>query len=361
MTTMSNTGSIGSPPTEIGDLFASGYPEGAVRVRLPGSAPRLVGLVFGGTFMGSCKPWPEKARVKPKRSVSFYNPELKVGDFKLGVQIIKGHVVREPLGVLSGDVDPLRENSGPLSFVEKHWKARHLRSGFIPRLATGSSAELSDPNRLQTVHWSAPERSAKAALDKAAKVKVDPGRRIGPEAPAGARLRQRAAWVLSLNPDKRNPVLGRLLKGRWTPDLSVEFAHPFADAFVRARGGDVKFLGGGTVTKSIGGENSEVLTYVNASYKGGVFPIYPELLAKLASYATLRERKPDLVSALRTRALEWCKRSGFSAEETAETLGPSVALAYLPSAQEVTATEILRDATSNGSLPKAEGWWSTST
>jgi hypothetical protein len=166
---------------------------------------------------------------------------------------------------------------------------------------------------------------------------------------------------MQINPDKQSAWLGPLLKGRWTPDLSREFATPAAAALVAARGGSVKFLGGGTLTKSFGeGEKATTveLAYVNAVHEGTCFRLFPELLAKLACYATFRPRVPTLVSALRTRALEWAKTQHLTAEETADTLGPTVAMAYLPTAQEIAGQKVLQATGTDGSLPEAEGWWS---
>lgn len=351
-----------------GGLFDVSEGDISVRVRLPGGAARVINNMRTGGFIHSPSalglsgfrptwlPWQYRGtRGRMGKSV-------QVGDFKLGRTFLKSHVVREPLGVLPADRPADHsEVSGPISFVEMSYKPVHMRVGFHPSRAKGAGvAQVSCP--LTSVNWVVGNEPAQKGLEKAMRVNVDPGLRRGPEAPAGARLRARARWVLQMNPDKQNRHLGMLLTGRWTPDLSREFARPCDAMFVAARAAQVKFLGGGTLIKSVGeGEDIRETTnyYVNATRDGVVFKCYPELIARLASYATLRKRVPTLVTALRTRALEWCKKQGFSAEETAETIGPSVALAYFPTSQEKVATEILGEAEPNGALPKVSGWWSS--
>lgn len=304
--------------------------------------------------------------------------EMRIGSFTLARQFKKDHVVREPLedwrpevgpGMpssftaavnkrLLGDVFP-EPKPGPLNFVERFWKPVHMRVGFFPSRADRPKVEhLESPDL--NVHWCPPKGTAHQALSKLGEVREHGIRKVS-EGPAGSRLRQRARWVLQMNPDKARKYLGAILKGRWTPDLSVEFAHPRATALVAARGGEVKFLGGGMLKteKGIGGEVTVLENaYVNAVHEGTCFRLYPELLAKLTCYSTLRKRDATLVTALRTRAIEWCKQQGFTAEDTAETLGPTVALAYTQSAQEKLATSILEHVGPNSASPVAEGWWS---
>lgn len=290
---------------------------------------------------------------KPSRPTSF----RRIGDFFLGRKVLRNHVVREAVGVLPLDERPGK--AGKLTLVDVKWKPYHIRDGYFPRCGQKVEADLADVNPLQRVHWAAPGGSALESLKKAERVKVDPGLRRGSEAPAGARLRQRARWVLGLNPDKQRKWLSGLLSGRWTPDLSEEFAHPAAASLVAARRGAVKFLGGGTLTiPAAEGKENTTLAYVNAVHEGRAFRLFPELLAKLSLYASFRLRGPALVLALRTRATEWCKLQGIPTELAAETLSPSVALAFFPTVQEEIGQDILREgASSVGASPVAEGWW----
>lgn len=288
--------------------------------------------------------------------------------FSLGRKILKGHVVREVLPLPVNPLDPLGvHGKQPLTFLERGWKAIHMRVGFFPRRDEGvvpTGSGLVD----QKVHWSptAGIKTARGELEKLAEsTKYTPGVRKASEAPAGVRLRSRARWVLSLNPDKTNPFLGALLKGRWTPDLSCEFAPHDLARFVAAWGDRVKFLGGGiletTKTAELGTEQETLShVYVHAEVNGSVVPIYPALLAKLSSYAAFRVRGPALVQALKVRATEWCKRNGFSEESTAETLAPSVAIAHHPSRVEASAMKLFQQE-SGAVEPPSANWWTAST
>jgi hypothetical protein len=360
----------GTPPPDNGGLFCLGVDQTAVRVRLPGGAGRVINKFATGGFLTDSSALglpgfrPTWKRWQYKGTRGRNGNGVVVGSFELGRSFKKDHVVRSCLGVLPNDhSNDHAERSGPLSFREDHFKPVHMRVGFLPRPSTAINASQVVPNPLQPVYWHHPSAGAAVeSLKKAETVKVDPGIRRLSEAPAGARLRQRARWALSLNPDKQDRWLGPLLKGRWTPDLSKEYAPAASRLFVAARGGSVKFLGGGTLKKTIG-EGPErrtlELAYVNAVSGDTCYRLYPELLARLASYATFRKRSSVLVTALRTRALEWAKKQGFTAEETAEMLPPTVALAYLPSAQEIAGQEILREASTDGALPEAHGWWAS--
>jgi hypothetical protein len=86
--------------------------------------------------------------------------------------------------------------------------------------------------------------------------------------------------------------------------------------------------------------------------------LYPELLARLAAYATFKKREPRLLSALAVRSLEWLKHEGFTMEEAGETHAPTVALSWFPSKSETLGTKILSAASAGGALPSLEGWWS---
>lgn len=347
----------------------------SVRVRLPGAVARAINPPCdGGWFydptalqlglQGFVPPTGYKAVIsKPVLQRSHFGKEWRVGQFKLGTQFKTDHVVRECLGEM-----PLEESwrrsggdTSKLSFLEKLWKPVHSRVGLFPLRDKPLRTDPVADQALQRVHWCAPERTAHAALTKLCDVKRSPGIRKLSEAPAGARLRRRARWVLQMNPDKNSLSLGRLLKGWWTPDLTSEFADGSSARLVAAYGDVVKFLGGGIVKKSLGvnekgEERFEELVFVNAVHEGTVFQLYPELLARLGSYATYRKRSSVLVTALRSRALEWCKKMKFTMEETLETVAPSVALAYFPSKQEQAGQALFKGLTS-GRVADADGWW----
>jgi len=301
-----------------------------------------------------CKPGPQT--IKTKR-------------FSLGRKLLRGHVVRECLGVLPDDTRtgsevvrpldvPARETPGPLSFVDKFWKPLHMRVGFFPRREQPVLGGACEDQPVPRVNWVLPRGSAEAALSKQLG-KEGPVVRKAAEASAGARVRARARWVLSLNPDKQARYVGALLRGRWTPDLSREFAHPRLSAFVAARGRELKFFGGGTLSvKSAGSEKVRDVAFVWALHGGTVFRLVPELLARLATYATFRKRNGTLVQSLRTRCQEWCKAEGVPTEVTAELLAPTVALAFSPSEQEKVGTAILEGCQPASS--ESECWWNAS-
>jgi hypothetical protein len=262
--------------------------------------------------------------------------------------------------------------------VEQGWKPLHIRSGFFPRKDEGAAATQSVVEDVtdvrvfgksgQTVHWSQLENSAQRLLQQQVRelgqTQSGPGIRKVSEASAGARLRSRARWVLSLNPDKDCKELGKLLKGRWTPDLSREFAPSSLHSFVAAWGDRVKFLGGGMLETLRPSDKEdapdEVLEhpYVLAEINGSVVPLYPALLARLSAYSTFRARGASLVQALKVRAVEWCKKSCFTEEQTADTLAASVALCHHPSRVETSAQKLLQ-AESFVVGPPSANWWTS--
>jgi len=130
---------------------------------------------------------------------------------------------------------------------------------------------------------------------------------------APARLRARARWARRCECLLRLPrgELGKLVRGRWTPDLpsasrpaglNVLLSH-FADGAI--------LLGGGEVQKTSGGTHTY---YVLQLSDGDRVTLVPELLSRLSAYALLRQRDAVLLSSLRLRALDWCKSEGLSPE-----------------------------------------------
>jgi hypothetical protein len=168
--------------------------------------------------------------------------------------------------------------------------------------------------------------------------------------------------VNELNPDQQSKVVGSLLRGRWTPDLTTEFGVKAQALLVAARGRSLKFLGGGILEKTRGeGEKQEHIrmSYVWASVEGRVVKLYPELLARMSNYALYRKRDASLVQALRTRGATWCKEANMTQEEILETLGPSVAVSFLPATGEEVGAGLLRSDISAGSAAQVGGWWNT--
>jgi len=281
------------------------------------------------------------------------NQSIQVGSFALGQKFLPGFVNREALD-LGGD--------GKLSFLESSWQRVKRRVGFFPlrdKALLGGAKTGDDVS----VHWVQPLGSAVDSL-VAINGKQSPGARRTSELPGGSRIRQRARWVNALSDEldlgEARGLVGSLLKGRWTPDLTREYANCRGlRVFADARAAGLKFLGGGTTTMVTGeGEAAvaRVYAYTYAFHEGKTFRVYPELLAKLAVYASLRKRSPALVLALRTRASDWCKKVGMDIEEVAHVLAPSVAIAYLPTTQEVIGASILEQ---HPPESLRGGWWTS--
>jgi hypothetical protein len=128
---------------------------------------------------------------------------------------------------------------------------------------------------------------------------------------AGARLRPRARWARGLEVvlGVRRGTLGAIVRGRWTPDLPSA-ANPACLNLVLSQFEDGAILLGGGEVQCKDGERATY--YVVELSDGSRNVLFPELLSRLGSYALLRQRDAVLVSALRLRALEWCKSKGIS-------------------------------------------------
>jgi len=129
-----------------------------------------------------------------------------------------------------------------------------------------------------------------------------------------ARLRSRAVWVRRLEHvlGGSSGVVGALVKGRWTPDLPLASRTNFANLVLTHAEGGAKILGGGSLSTGEG-DKKRMETYILVELSDGSREtVFPELLARLASYSLLRERDATLLSALRLRAQEWCKGAGLS-------------------------------------------------
>lgn len=127
------------------------------------------------------------------------------------------------------------------------------------------------------------------------------------------RLRRRAVWACRLETvlGIRNGHLSKLMRGRWTPDLpSADMPSGLNVVLSQFEDGAI-LLGGGEVPTT--GEVNKVYYIVELS-DGTRLVCFPELLSRLASYALLRQRDAVLLSAVKLRALDWCKSVGLSDE-----------------------------------------------
>jgi hypothetical protein len=165
-----------------------------------------------------------------------------------------------------------------------------------------------------------------------------------------ARPRRRAVWVRRLERvlGVAPGCVGRFVRGRWTPDLPAPEFTLAANLTLSHLEDGAKILGGGSVSC---GENGRVVYYVLELSDGSRELVAPELFSSLATYAFLRERSAVLVSALRLRALEWCRQQGLSKTHT---------WAFVPSAfryawQVGVTEERIRDTLAGGPSPPL--WW----
>jgi len=110
-------------------------------------------------------------------------------------------------------------------------------------------------------------------------------------------------------------TVGELIRGRWLPDLpSAEFSAGL-NLVLAQRADGVRIRGGGSVEGKLkeddSGHREKVPYFVCELRDGSLETVFPDLLASLSSYAFLRRREATLLLALRSRAVEWAKRSGL--------------------------------------------------
>lgn len=165
------------------------------------------------------------------------------------------------------------------------------------------------------------------------------------------RLRKRASWVnrLSYSLGLRGGALGAFLCGRWKPDLLTLGSEKESSAYWAA------ILEFGARVEGFAELSCKDGSKVWASHLslGSVrVLVIPELVARLSVYASYRKRDANLVSALKLRALEWCKEKGLLEWDLALSLPASVALACLRNAPELSGIDLLR---SNVGMAAAKG------
>lgn len=143
----------------------------------------------------------------------------------------------------------------------------------------------------------------------------------GRAALARNRLRPRARWVRAVEEmlGGRHGCVGLLLRGRWTPDLPAGGTPAKLSYLLASIRNGVKVLGGGLyqttseVSEAVVARPAGAKVYLRTPYfilerhDGSVLTIMPDLLARLRQYVLFRERTDDLIGALRTRAVEWCR------------------------------------------------------
>lgn len=181
-----------------------------------------------------------------------------------------------------------------------------------------------------------------------------------------SRLRRRAVWVRRLECVLGGAPggVGLFVRGRWLPDLpSPDLSAESNLALMHFRDG-AKILGGGSVLPRVdprdaakpGFVPSAPVVYLVVLLADGSQELFvPELVGKLSTYALLRERDETLVSALRLRALEWCKGAGLSGPVTYWAVLCALKCSWEPSPQEVSLSEWIVPRLSASTPPVGSG------
>ncbi|QKN22721.1 hypothetical protein [Erysiphe necator associated umbra-like virus 3] len=159
------------------------------------------------------------------------------------------------------------------------------------------------------------------------------------------RLRARGRATRMIQDILQGPVgsVGQYFRGRWTPDLPTSARSPELNALLACSSRGMKLLGIGAVHNT-SQQNPTIYPYVVVESPEGQELVIPGLDAKLSQYSFLRERTPELLRGLRTRAVDW-----FKQEELPLWLGPlvlpgAVARACLDTKPEEAARTVLVDA-----------------
>lgn len=155
-----------------------------------------------------------------------------------------------------------------------------------------------------------------------------------------ARLRRRARWVSALQDylGGRDGAVGRLVKGRWLPDLPRSDRPASVNAVLATLDGGAKLLGGGALRTTDPGVCEPFLV---VQMEHGREIVVPNLLGSLCRNTFGRERDAALLASLRSRAVEWCKDKKVCSFEQPLIIPGHVALALRTSAPERFAHESL--------------------
>jgi hypothetical protein len=177
------------------------------------------------------------------------------------------------------------------------------------------------------------------------------------------RLRRRARWVRVAEAilGTRYGTLGQLAKGKWVPDHISPTAPREVAWLLGSVEGGVRLLGGGVINgrpgkvtpsercancsgkvpdcacvRPAGSRTApgEQCLYLVVDIRGEVSVVFPSLLAKLRLYALCRQRDVQLLGALRTRAVEWCKAQDLDEVSSDLAVTGALGLAMMPSTLE---------------------------
>lgn len=158
-------------------------------------------------------------------------------------------------------------------------------------------------------------------------------RALPPTAHLCARPRRRARWVRQLE-QVLGPAttVGQFVGGRWTPDLPSGKLDDPVNMLLARRATGVKLLGEGSVV----GEEGDTVRYCIVEHPTGeVDFVVPSLISSLSAYSCFRVRESTLVSALRSRALDWCKKRGLPSSFVEAAVPSAVSWSWEVSPSEV--------------------------
>jgi len=145
---------------------------------------------------------------------------------------------------------------------------------------------------------------------------------------AASRVRRRAVWVRRLEGwlGLSDGSVGKLLRGRWVPDLPTRQWNHHAALLANHLDNGLNVVGGGGVHCL---DDKPDQPYLVVEHPGGTRSVvYTELLFKLSGYVYLRERNALLVESVKLRALDWCKKVGLSQADTYMALQGAMRVAW---------------------------------
>jgi len=213
-----------------------------------------------------------------------------------------------------------------LLFTAPGWLCVALLFGTLDLLSLWNSSKGAHVEPVP--HWVRTDSSQQPVGEESG---VAETRRVPVTAHLCARPRRRARWVKAIESvlgDAPGGVVGKLVRGRWTPDLPSEAFSPELNLLLSKAKGGVRILGGGSVVGKSGDDEEKVPYFVVEHPDGTVETCFPQLISSLSSYTFFRKRESTLVLALRSRALDWCKRKGLSSSSTEVAVSTAIRWAW---------------------------------
>lgn len=149
------------------------------------------------------------------------------------------------------------------------------------------------------------------------------------------RLRRRARWVRAVERvlGGRRGIVASFLRGWWRPDLPSRERSDVLNYLLGSISNGVRVLGGGFENVAEG-EDPSYGVYFVVDDGESQHVLFPQLLARLRSYAVYRNRDLTLLATLRARGGEWCRKVGLRPHVVDLAITDAVAFAMLPSTHE---------------------------